>query len=99
MAQYCREVQEWIEEKVEKPVEEWIKKREKKCKKKKCKKWCLCCNKWFCRIETFFEKVIKWIIVTVGKWITRVVCEIVHIILDIIGFIIGLIMPKSNVAK
>ncbi|MDT8385241.1 MAG: hypothetical protein RRB22_12590 [Gammaproteobacteria bacterium] len=99
MAQYCKDVQEWIEEKIEKPIDEWIEKRVKKCKKKKCKKWCLCCNKWFCWIETFLEKVVKWIIVTVGKWVTRVVCEIVHIILDIVGFIIGLILAIPIIGR
>lgn len=91
MAQYCREVQEWIEEQIEKPVEEWIKKEEKKCKKKKCKKWCLCCNKWFCWIETFFVKVVTWVVITVGKWVTRVVCEVVHGALDFAGAIISLV--------
>lgn len=91
MAEYCREVQEWIEEKVEKPIEEWVKKEEKKCKKKKCKKWCLCCNKWFCWIETFFVKVVKWVIVTVGKWVTRVVCEAVAGALNIAAVVLGLV--------
>jgi len=53
MALICREIVEQIEETVWEPVEEWVEKREKKCKKKKCKKLCLCCNKWFCWIETF----------------------------------------------
>jgi uncharacterized protein (DUF697 family) len=30
-------------------------------------------------------KVIRWVVVTVGKWVTRIVCEIVNIVLDIIG--------------
>ena len=99
MAQYCQEVQEWIEEKIEKPIEEWIEKREKKCKKRKCKKWCLCCNKWFCWIETFLEKVIKWVVVTIGKWVTRVVCEVVHTILDVIGFVVGLIFAIPIIGR
>jgi len=99
MAVFCEEVQEWIEEKVEKPIEEWIKKREKKCKKKKCKKWCLCCNKWFCWIETFFEKVIKWIVVTIGKWVVRVVCEVVHTIIDLVGFLIGLVFAIPGLGR
>lgn len=91
MATYCQEVQERIEEKIEKPIDTWIEKREKKCKKRKCKKWCACCNKWFCWIETFLTKVIKWVLVTVIKWVTRVVCEIVSGLLDLIGVLIGLI--------
>jgi len=99
MAKYCEEVQEWIEEKVEKPIEEWIKKREKKCKKKKCKKWCLCCNKWFCWIETFFEKVIKWVVITVGKWVTRIVCELVHSFLNAAGFFLGLVFAIPIIGR
>jgi hypothetical protein len=91
MAEYCHSVQEWIEEQIEKPIEEWVKKEEKKCKKKKCKKWCLCCNKWFCWIETFFVKVVTWVVVTVGKWVTRVVCEIIAGALNIAGVLLGLI--------
>lgn len=92
MAQYCKEVQEWIEEKIEKPIEEWVRKEEEKCKKKKCKWWCLCCNKWFCWIEVFFVKVIKWVVVTVGKWVVRTVCEIVSFAADILAFVAGLIL-------
>ncbi|RMD95013.1 MAG: hypothetical protein D6813_01125 [Calditrichaeota bacterium] len=99
MAKYCREVQEWIEEEIEKPVDEWIEKRVKKCKKKKCKKWCLCCNKWFCWIETTFEKVVKWVVVTVGKWVTRTVCEVVHTTLDIIGLFLGLIFSIPLIGR
>jgi hypothetical protein len=99
MAKYCREVQDWIEEEIEKPIDEWIEKRVKKCKKKKCKKWCLCCNKWFCWIETIVEKVVKWVIVTVGKWVTRIVCEIVHTIIDVIGFVVGLILAIPIIGR
>lgn len=99
MAKYCKEVQEWIEEKIEKPVDEWIEKRVKKCKKKKCRKLCLCCNKWFCWFETIVEKVVKWIVVTVGKWVTRVVCEIVHAVLDAAGLLIGLILAIPIIGR
>jgi hypothetical protein len=99
MAEYCREVQDWIEEKIEQPVEEWIEKRVEKCKKKKCKKICLCCNKWLCWIETFLEKVITWVVITIGKWVTRVVCEIVHVILDVLGFVLGLIFSIPIIGR
>ncbi|GAA5222296.1 zinc metalloprotease [Membranihabitans marinus] len=80
----CTEVKKKIEEKVKKPIEEWVSKRVEKCKKKKCKKWCLCCNKWFCWIETILEKIITYVIVTVIKWVTYLVCKIVMIVVDII---------------
>ena len=99
MARYCREVQEWIEEEIEKPVEEWVEKRVRKCKRRKCKKWCLCCNKWFCWIETFLEKVITWVVVTVGKWVTRVVCEVIHLVIDVIGFVVGLVLAIPIIGR
>lgn len=89
MAKVCKEIQEWVEEEVAKPIEKWVKKEEKKCKKKKCKKWCLCCNKWFCWIETFFVKVVAWVVVIVGKWVTRTACETVDAVVDVITNIIG----------
>lgn len=99
MATYCREVHERIEEKIEKPIETWVEKRRKKCKKKKCKKWCLCCNKWFCWIETFVVKVIKWVVVTVVKWVIRVVCEIVGGFLDLLGVLVGLVFAIPIIGR
>lgn len=75
MSQICEEVHEWIES--------WVEQEIQKCKQKKCKKWCLCCNKWFCWIEI--------VLVKVGQWVTRVVCEVVNVALDAIGGILGLI--------
>ena len=36
--------------------------------------------------------MVTWVIVTVGKWVTRVVCEVVNVVLDIVGFIVELIL-------
>ncbi len=75
MSQVCEEFHEW--------VESWVEQKIKKCKQKKCKKWCLCCNKWFCWIEIALVKV--------GQWVTRVVCEVVNVVLDVLGGILGLV--------
>lgn len=99
MSQICEEFQQWVEEEVEKPIEEWVEKREEKCKKKKCKKWCLCCNKWYCWIETTFVKVVKWVVVTVGKWVVRVVCEIVNIALDAAAGILSLVFAIPIIGR
>jgi hypothetical protein len=37
-------------------------------------------------------RVVTWIVVTVGKWVTRVVCEIVSFVLDVAAFIVNLIL-------
>lgn len=83
MARICEEYKEWVEEKIETPIEEQEQRTREKCKKKKCKKWCLCCNKWFCWIETFFVWVVKWIVKIVVKWFVYIVCRIVSVILTL----------------
>lgn len=92
MGRICKEIQEWIEEEIEKPIEEWENRQVEKCKKRKCKWWCACCNKWFCWLEWIVVKVVRWVVVTVGKWVTRVVCEVVNFVLDIVGYIVALIL-------
>ncbi len=99
MSQICEEIHEWIEEEIEKPVDEWIEKEVRKCKRKKCRKWCLCCNKWFCWIETVVVRVVKWIVITVGKWVTRTVCEIGSIAVDAIGGILGLVLAIPVIGR
>ena len=92
MGRVCREIQEWIEEEIEKPIETWEESAEERCSRRRCKWWCACCNKWFCWIEILLVKIIKWVVVIVGKWVARIVCEIISLILDIIAFIVTLIL-------
>jgi hypothetical protein len=92
MATFCRNVQDWVEEKIGKPVESWVNKEERRCKQQACNWWCLCCNKWFCWLVTVVVKVITRIIVTVGKWVTRAVCEVVSLALDIGAFVLNLLL-------
>ncbi|MCA9739497.1 MAG: hypothetical protein R3E98_20795 [Gemmatimonadota bacterium] len=94
MALICRQIVDEIEETVWEPVERWVEKREKKCKKRKCKKWCLCCNKWFCWIETFLEKVVTWVAKQVVNLVTRVVCEMVH---DVVGTVIATVIKLVEI--
>ncbi|WAC02670.1 hypothetical protein N7U66_03020 [Lacinutrix neustonica] len=92
MGRVCREIQEWVEEEIEKPIETWEERAEERCSRRKCKWWCACCNKWFCWIEILLVKIIKWVVVIVGKWVTRVVCEIISFILDVIALVVNLIL-------
>jgi hypothetical protein len=92
MGRTCREIHDWIEEEVERPIEEWEDRQEERCRNEPCKWWMLCLNKLFCWLVWVTVKVTRWIVVTVGKWVTRVVCTIVNVILDVIGFIVGLIL-------
>jgi hypothetical protein len=99
MGQVCEEFHEWVEEEVERPVEEWVEKRVEKCRKRKCRKLCLCCNKWFCWIETIVEKVVTWVVITVGKWVVRVVCEVVNTALDALAGIVGIILAFPIIGR
>ena len=78
MAIECVETQEWIEEEISKPIEEWEERQEKKCKKRA---W-YDPRGWFCWFVTYFVKVIRWIVVKVGKWVVRTVCKIVGTIIS-----------------
>ena len=92
MGRTCVEIEEWIEEEVQRPIEEWEERAEERCRRRSCNWWCLCCNKWFCWIEIVLVKIIKWVTEIVKTLVTRVVCTIINVILDVIGFIVGLIL-------
>ncbi|MEU3193320.1 hypothetical protein ABZ686_22405 [Streptomyces sp. NPDC006992] len=78
MAVVCKEIREWIEEKVSRPVEEWEERTGKKCKKYA---W-YDPRGWFCWIVTILVKVVRWVLVTVGKWVTRLVCHVIAVTFD-----------------
>lgn len=92
MGRSCREIQEWVEEEVERPIEEWERRQEERCRRQECNWWCLCCNKWFCWLVWVVVKVVRWVVVTVGKWVARVVCEVVNFVVDLVGALINLIL-------
>lgn len=77
MAIECVETQEWIEEEISKPVEEWVEQTEQKCKKRP---W-YDPRRWLCWLVTTLVKVVRWVIVKVGKWVVRTVCKIVGAVL------------------
>ena len=77
MAMVCRQFQEWVEQKIEKPIEGWENRQKRRCKKEDCNWWMLCLNKLFCWLAWVFVKVVRWVLVTVGKWVVRAVCEVV----------------------
>ena len=85
MALVCTEIQEWVEEQVSKPIEEWEERQEKKCKKRK---W-YDPRGWFCWFVTYLVKVVRWVVVTVGKWVIRTVCKIVGIVVGFVKDLFG----------
>jgi hypothetical protein len=92
MATFCRNVQEWVEEQVEKPVESWVNQQEQRCQNEPCNWWMLCLNKLVCWLVWVVVKVVTWVVVTVGKWVTRVVCEVVNFVLDVLAFVVNLVL-------
>ncbi|MES2143576.1 MAG: hypothetical protein V4516_04285 [Pseudomonadota bacterium] len=92
MGRTCKEVQDWIEEQVEKPIETWENQQEQRCRNEPCNWWTLCLNKLFCWLVWVLVKIVRIVLVTIGKWVVRVVCTVVNFVLDVIGFVIGLIL-------
>ncbi|MEU1803651.1 hypothetical protein [Streptomyces sp. NPDC019937] len=78
MAVVCSQVQEWVEEKVSKPVEVWESHNEKKCKDYP---W-YDPRGWVCWFVTVLVKVVRVVLVTVGKLVTRLVCKVVQVAVD-----------------
>jgi len=87
----CKEYGKWVEEKIETPVKEKLNKTIEKCRKKKCKVWCLCCNKWFCWLETVFYWVVTLVVTIIVKWVVYLLCRV--IIFVIIGLLISVTGP------
>jgi hypothetical protein len=81
----CTKIQEWVEEEVSKPIEEWEERQEKRCKDYG---W-YDPRGWFCWLVTVFVKVVRWVVVTVGKWVIRWVCKIVSIGIQVIKDILS----------
>ena len=92
MGVVCREIQEWIEEQVEQPIEEWENQQQQRCDQEECNWWTLCLNKVFCYFVWVLVKVVRWVWVTVGKWVVRVVCEVITFVLDVVAAIVNLIL-------
>ena len=85
----CENVTTWVEEQVQQPVEEWVSREERRCREQDCDWWCACCNKWFCWIVTVTVRVVTWVLVTVGKWVTHLVCKIVT---TVVGIVVELVL-------
>jgi len=95
MGKVCKDYKKWIEEEIEKPIDDWVEQREEKCKKRK---W-YDPRGWFCWIVTTFVRIVRWVVITVGKWVTYVVCEIVTFTLNFFATFIGLILSIPIIGR
>jgi hypothetical protein len=92
MAQICHTVQDWVEENIEKTVEDWENRQEQRCREEDCNWWMACLNKLFCWFEWVVVKIARTVLVTIGKWIPRVICEVISFALDVTAVFAGLVL-------
>lgn len=95
MAKVCKNYKKWVEEQVEKPIDDWVKRTEEKCKKRP---W-YDPRRWFCWLVTTFVRIVRWVLVWIGKWITYVVCEFVATVLNFFAVVIGLIFSIPIIGR
>lgn len=96
----CHEAREWVEREVREPIERRRSRTERRCRRRKCKWWCLCCNKWFCWLETIIEIIVEWVIKVVGEWLVETVCEIVvkvvkvivQVVVAVVKFVVSVVV-------
>jgi hypothetical protein len=81
----CETAKRWVEEEVEKPVETWVSRQERRCRELPW--W----NplRWFCELVMVVVKVVTWVVVTVGKWVSYLSCKIVT---TVVGIVVKLVV-------
>jgi len=92
MALICHEIQEWVETQIEQPIESWENQQQQQCQNEPCNWWTLCLNKLVCWLVWVLVKVVRFVLVTVGKWVARAICEVVNFVLDVAAFLINLVL-------
>ena len=88
MPTICKEVQDWVEEQIEQPIDEWISHTEEQCSDYD---WWNPAG-WFCWLVTIFVRVVKFILVTVGKWVARIVCEVINFLVTVVAAVVNLVL-------
>jgi|GEM_PF-885309 len=92
----CTEARRWVEREIREPIERRRTTVERRCRRRECNWWCLCCNKWFCWLETIIEVIVEWVVKVVGEWLVELVCEIVvkviKIVVDVIVTVVKFVV-------
>ena len=97
MPRICRETQDWVETQVEQPIVAWETQQERRCRREPCNPFLLCLNVLFCWLALVVVMITRIILVTVGKWVVRVICETVGFLLDAVGFLIELMLSIPGI--
>jgi hypothetical protein len=95
VARVCREYKKWVEERIERPVDEWVERTEERCKRRK---W-YDPRRWVCWLVTTLVKVVRWVVVTAGKWVTYSLCEVVTGVLNVAAALIGMILSIPIIGR
>src|SRR5262245_17536702 len=83
----CEQTKTWVEEQIEKPVEQLREQWDKQCHVE----WWNPLS-WFCWLVLHVLYVIVWITVTVGKWVTQVLCYFVTVLTEILEPILAVLL-------
>jgi hypothetical protein len=92
MATVCHNVQDWVETQVEQPIQAWENQQQTRCRNESCNWWTLCLNVLFCWLVWVTVLVTRIVLVTIGNWVTRAVCEVVSFLLDVAAFVVELVL-------
>jgi glycerophosphoryl diester phosphodiesterase len=74
----CEPVEEWIEERIEKPVTHWIRKQEQRCQKWP---WPL---DWLCKLVVEVVKVVERVVKFVRTKVVRQICHLVELVVQLV---------------
>lgn len=87
MAQSCKEQLVSVEEEVIQPVDRYVKEQRKRCENEECNPWLLCLNKLVCWFYWVTLKITEWILIVVIRWVYRVVCVAVSLVVGLLVLI------------
>lgn len=89
MAESCKQQQERIETSVLQPIDQWVSQQEQRCRDEPCNWWTLCLNKLFCWLVVAVVKVTLWVLTIVVRWVYRLVCTIVMLVIGVLALLVG----------
>jgi hypothetical protein len=89
MAESCKQQQERVEESVLQPIDQWVEQEEERCRNEPCNWWMLCLNKLVCWLAIVLVKVTLWVTTVVVRWVYRIVCTAVSLVVGVLALVIG----------
>ena len=87
MAESCKEQQVKVEEEVLQPVDKFVQEQRQRCENEPCNPWLLCLNQLVCWLVWVTVKITEWVLVVVVRWVYRLVCVVVSIVVGLLALI------------